>query len=430
VTEIRPFRALRYDTDRVALANVLVPPYDVIAPEDRAAFYARDPHNAIQLTLTRDARDEADADYADVRRTLDAWCADGVLAHDAEPALYPLRQRFTAPDGSHHTREGFFGLLHLEDYARRVVRPHERTLAAPKADRLKLLRAARVNLSSIFLLYEDREAVVSTALDGVFDADAGARAEDASGVVHELARLRDPARIARIREFLAERAVVIADGHHRYETALAYRDERRAAGATNASGPAADFAEPSEWMLAYFANAFAPGTLLLPIHRLVAKGPVPRAAAWREGLPGWREETVAAASAEVVPELLARHLEPLSDRHAFAADDASGQLRIFSRPRDAADELTVRVLHREVIEGVFGLDEAVVRDGAIAYPKSAAQTARDLRAGRGVVALYLNALSPEDVFRVTAAGEALPEKSTFFYPKLPTGLVFRSLEAE
>jgi uncharacterized protein (DUF1015 family) len=418
VTALRPFRALRYDPERVALERVLVPPYDVIAAEDRAAFYQRDSHNAIRLTLTRNAEDEARADYSEVRRTLDAWRGAGVLARDAEPALYPLRQHFAAPDGTRHTREGFFALLQLEDYARRIVRPHERTLAAPKADRLKLLRAARANLSSIFLLYEDREQNVAALLGDAFETGPAARAEDESGAVHELARLRDAERIEGVQAFLRDRPVVIADGHHRYETALSYRDERRALGAD----------APSEWVLAYFTNAFAAGTLLLPIHRLISKGRVPTESAWRECLPGWQVESVAVASAEAVPDLLARHLAPLRDRHAFAADDASGRLRIFSRPRAAENELSVRVLHDEVIERVFGLDDAAVREGAIAYPKSALQTARDLRAGRGVVALYLNPLSPDDVFRVTAAGEVLPQKSTFFYPKLPTGLVFRSLE--
>jgi len=148
----------------------------------------------------------------------------------------------------------------------------------------------------------------------------------------------------------------------------------------------------------------------------------------RERLPGWECLTVPIADPDRLPDLLARELEPLRDWHAFAADDASGKLRIFMRPRGDG-ELTVRVIHREVIEGVFGLDEAAVRGGAIAYPKSALQTARDLRAGRGAVALYLNPLTPEDVFRVTGAGEVLPQKSTFFMPKLPSGLVFRPLDA-
>jgi uncharacterized protein (DUF1015 family) len=421
MTDVRPFRALRYDPARVDLSRVIVPPYDVVAAEDRAAFFERDPHNAIRLELTRDVADEASTDYRHVREALDAWVAERVLTRDAEPALYPLRQTFTAPDGSRLAREGFFALVHLEDYARRIVRPHERTLAGPKADRLKVLRAARANLSVVFLLYEDREHALAPLLRDALERAAVGTARDESGAEHRLARLADPAAIGVIARFLADRPVVIADGHHRYETALTYRDERRAAG--EGDGPDA----PHEWLLVYLANAFAPGSLLLPIHRLVLKGALPTEAGLRERLPGWECRSVPIADASELPELIARHLEPLRDRHAFAADDASGQLRIFSRvQRDA--ELTVRVIHREVIEGVFGLDEAAVRAGAIAYPKSALQTARDLRAGRGAVALYLNPLTPEDVFRVTGAGEVLPQKSTFFTPKLPSGLVFRPLE--
>jgi uncharacterized protein (DUF1015 family) len=357
-----------------------------------------------------------------VRETLDTWIAQHVLTRDAEPALYPLRQTFTAPDGKRLAREGFFALLHLEDYARRIVRPHERTLAGPKADRLKLLRAARANLSVVFLLYEDREHAIAPLLRDALERGSVGTACDESGAEHRLARLADPAAIRDVAHFLADRPVVIADGHHRYETALAYRDERRAAGL--GAGPDA----PHEWLLVYLANAFAPGTLLLPIHRLVLKGALPTDLGLRERLPGWESRAVRIGDPGEVPDLLARHLEPLRDRHAFAADDASGWLRILSRPRRDG-ELTVRVIHREVIEGVFGLDEAAVRAGAIAYPKSALQTACDLRAGRGAVALYLNPTSAEDVFRVTAAGEVLPQKSTFFTPKLPSGLVFRSLDA-
>jgi len=155
---------------------------------------------------------------------------------------------------------------------------------------------------------------------------------------------------------------------------------------------------------------------------------MPSDAVWAERLPGWRRRDVSVASAGEIPALLAKHLTPLSDRRAFAVDDASGTLRIFSKPLDASGELTIRVLHRDVIAGVFGLDDAAVAHGAIDYPKSALQTAIDLREGRGAVALYLNPLAPEDVFRVTEAGDVLPQKSTYFHPKLPTGLVFRTHE--
>ena len=151
---------------------------------------------------------------------------------------------------------------------------------------------------------------------------------------------------------------------------------------------------------------------------------MPSDAVWSERLPDWSQTAVPVADADQIPDLLARHLAPLADRRAFAVDDASGTLRIFSRPARDGRELSIRVLHSEVIAGVFGLDEAAVANGAIDYPKSALQTAKDLREGRGAVALYLNPLAPDDVFRVTEAGDVLPQKSTFFHPKLPTGLVF------
>ncbi len=422
MTRIRPFRALRYDPARVELGRVLVPPYDVIAAEDRARLYERDPHCAIRLELTRDAAEEAATDYAYVRRSLDAWVSEGVLQRDARPALYGLRQSFRTEEGGLASRVGFFALLQLEDYAARSVRPHERTLAGPKADRLKILRASRANLSSVFLLYQDPSDTLASSID-----EAGTRlladAQDESGTQQRLWAIEDPARIAQVQEFLAQRPLVIADGHHRYETALAYRDECRTRAKAQADAP-------DEWLLVYLANAFAPGTLLLPIHRLVRAVAAPTSEQWRARLPGWQEQRVGIEKAEDLPAALAAQLAPhaAAQRVAFAADDRSGTLRVFSRPADA--ELSVRVIHREVIEGVFGLDPVAVQNGAIEYPKSTLQTARDLRRGKGTVALYLNPLTPDDVFRVTSAGEVLPQKSTFFYPKLPTGLLFRLLESD
>ncbi|MEM7410382.1 MAG: DUF1015 domain-containing protein [Myxococcota bacterium] len=421
MTQVRPFRALRYDPDRVDLSKVIVPPYDVVAAEDREGFFARDPHNAIRLELTRDVADEAGTDYAEVRTTLDGWIREQILTRDGEPGFYPLRQSFDAPDGTRQSRDGFFALIHLEDYEKRIVRPHERTLAGPKADRLKILRAAEANLSVVFMLYEDPDEELAPLLDAALENSALGTASEQSGAEHRLARLTDASAVDKITSFFDDRSVVIADGHHRYETALNYRNEQREAGA----GDGLD--APHEWLLVYLANAFAPGSLLLPIHRLILKGSFPNDAGLRERLAEWEVREVDVPSAESIPELLETHLEPLRDRHAFAADDASGTLRIFSRPRED-DTLTVRVIHQEVIADVFDLDEDAVRGGAISYPKSALQTARDLRRGHGAVALYLNPLAPEDVFRVTAAGEVLPQKSTFFFPKLPSGLVFRPLD--
>jgi uncharacterized protein (DUF1015 family) len=422
MTEVQPFLAFHYDTNRIDLSRVLVPPYDVIAAEERALYYDRDPHSAIRLELTRDLASEAKTDYAEVAHTLADWRREGVLVQDPAPALYGLRQRFRTPGGELLVREGFFGALRLEEYARRIVCPHERTLAGPKADRLKILRATRANLSSVFLLYQDRGDKLAAELAGGFDRPPLAIATDDAGIEHALWRFDSPALHAAAQGFLKGQSVVIADGHHRYETALTYAAERRAA----AESPIAPD-PPWSYTLAYFANAYAPGTLLLPIHRVIRNGSVPDAAAWRARLPGWHEEIATLDGVTSLPALLTERLTPRRGLPAFAADDGSGKLRIFWRPaRDG--EVSIRVIHSEVIGGVFRLDEEAVRQGAIAYPKDAQYAARDIRAGRGVLALYLNALSPDEVFAVTAAGELLPQKSTFFLPKLPTGLLFRLMD--
>jgi uncharacterized protein (DUF1015 family) len=417
MTDVRPFRALRYDPERVELSDVIVPPYDVISPEEREAYWERDPHCAVRLILTRDARAERDADYRDVARLLAEWRADGVLVQDDAPAIYGLRQRFAAPDGRELVREAFFAALHLEDYERRIVLPHERTMTGPKADRLKLLRATGANLSSIFLLYEDPDDKLAATLAPAFDAGPTWRARDVAGTEHALTRIADPAVTQAVRHFLAERPVVIADGHHRYETALANRD------ACRRERPDAGPEAPFEFTLGCFANAYATGSLLLPIHRVVPGATLPDDLTAR--LPGWRESRVAVATPDDVPAALAEHLAPLAPAPSFAADDGSGELRVFARERGDGD-LAIRVVHREVIEGVFGLDEGAVAGGAIRYAKDTREAARAARAGAGVV-LYVNPLAPDDVFRVTGAGEILPQKSTFFVPKLPTGLVFRLL---
>jgi len=422
MARIEPFRALRYDPRRVELGNVIAPPYDVVAREERGQLYDRDPHNAVRLELTRHVEDEAETDYSEIREILEEWQASGVLVRDEAPALYVLRQTFEAPGGGGTLcREGFFTALSLEEYAKRIVRPHERTLAGPKADRLRVMRATRANLSPVFMLYEDREDALASILAQALEAAGAVEAEDGSGVVHRLAPLTDRDAIGRVQGFLAERPLVIADGHHRYETALAYRDERRAeAGEAGAA--------PYDATLVYLANAFSPGSLLLPIHRVIRKVGAPTEEAWNRKLPGWSSKTVPLESLASVRECLDTQLAPLADRPAFAADDGSGALRIFWRDEKLDDRLMVRILEDQVMGEVFGLDPAAIREGAVSFPKSAERAASEVREGEGTVALYLNPLQPEDVFRVTAAGEVMPQKSTFFAPKIPTGLVFRAEE--
>ena len=440
MTVVRPFRAVRYDAARTNLSKVIVPPYDVIAADERGDFFDRDPHNAIRFELTRDARDEASTDYGWIRDTLDDWRARGVLIQDPEPGYYVMRQRYVAPSGEKLERTGFFAELGLAEYDERVVRPHERTLAGPKADRLKLLRAAEANLSSVFLLYEDQDDVLGPLLGRAFDGGQVGEAVDSAGVEYALARLTDPEAIRQVEDFLAVRPTVIADGHHRYETALNYRREcrerqgdsdRRGAGARGARAegapaPAApEAAAPWESTIAYFANAYAKGSLLLPIHRVLADGAAPSEAEWRERLPGWTVRALASAGPGEIEARLAAELAPCASRPAFAAESRDGTLLLITRDEPLGDRLMVRLLESEILGGVFGLDGDAIRGGAIRFPKSAKRASQELREGLGQVALYLNPMHPDDVFRTTGEGEVMPQKSTFFFPKIPTGMVFR-----
>ncbi|MEM9174502.1 MAG: DUF1015 domain-containing protein [Myxococcota bacterium] len=417
MTLSRPLRALRYAPDRVELSRVIVPPYDVIADDERGDFFDRDPHNAIRFELTRDADDEAAADYGWIRSTLDAWRREGVLVRDETPAYYVMGQRYTAPDGQPLERVGFFAELGLAEYDERVVRPHERTLAGPRADRLKLLQASEANLSTVFLLYEDREDTLGPLLAAALDRGEVARAESGD-VAYRLARLTEPATIERVRAFMAARPSVIADGHHRYETALEYRRQQIAA-----HGDLAD--APWQSTIAYVANAWSRGSLLLPIHRVVREVAAPSEEDWRKKLPAWTIRALPRVDPEGVEARLAEELAPHAGRPAFVAECADGATLLATRESPLGDELMVRIIERDVLGGVFGLDPEAIRGGAVAFPKSARRAGQEIREGKGTVALYLNPLTPDDVFRTTEAGEVMPQKSTFFHPKIPTGMVFR-----
>ncbi|MAI80298.1 MAG: hypothetical protein CL917_15220 [Deltaproteobacteria bacterium] len=425
MTVVRPFEALRYDLKQVDLSNVIVPPYDVVADDERDAFFERDPHNAIRFELTRDAADEATTDYAHLAELLTKWRQSGVLIKDDGPGYYVMKQSFESPEGTALERIGFYAELGLAEYEERQVMPHERTLAGPKADRLKLLKAAQANLSSVFLLYEDGKEALTAYLASAFgpEGEILGSATDDAGVHYELARLSDPEALSAIESFMSDQSCVIADGHHRYETALEYKRQRRM------EAKFGENEEPFDSTLAYFANAYAPGSLLLPIHRVVSHRAVPSTEEWESALPGWaRQEVKAEGDAGEVAAKAMALLDEHKGKAAFVADQANGSLQVFVRNEPLGEALLVRLIEGEVLGRVFGLDTDDIRAGEVRFPKSAERAALDVRQGKGTVALYLNPLQPEDVFRVTREGEVMPQKSTFFYPKIPTGMVFRVYE--
>lgn len=392
---VRAVRALRYDIARVGdLSRVIAPPYDVITPDEQEALYARSPHNVIRLILPREAaRAEAAA------RTLREWVSGGILVREAAPAVFLYAQEFTLPDGSTKTREGVLLSLALEEFSRGVVLPHEKTLPGPKADRLAIIRATGANLSPIFGLYARKGERARTVL-GVSGPPL-VEVKDASGS-HRLWRVTDGAAIARFAASLADERIIIADGHHRYETALAYRAEQRTPGADS--------------ILAYVANLDEEGVVVLPTHRLV-----------REPL----RMDAATLAARLADCFTIERLPPGRPRVAGEIDCVLPDRRLRLRAKAEATAclaslppairaLDVSVLHGAILGPLLGLDAE-----GLEFTHDDEEALDAVTTARAAAAFLLNPPSLAAVRAVCLAGELMPEKSTYFYPKLATGLVFQ-----
>jgi uncharacterized protein (DUF1015 family) len=388
---LSPFRAVRYDVARVGgLRDVIAPPYDVISAAEQAALYDRSPYNVVRLILARETpRAEAAA------RALAAWVGEGVLARDPEPALYLYRQTFHVPGLGERTREGVLGRLRLETFASGGVRPHERTFPGPKADRLALLRATGGYLSPIFGLY----AGAGASLREVFAQAAAAPpledVRDSGGEVHRVWRIADRAAVARIEAALAPESILIADGHHRYETALAHRDE---------GGP--------DHVLAYLADMHDAGLVILPTHRLV-RGSLPLEAA---ALEARLREAFAVTPCPDGPRGAGEIDCILPDRRLRLRALPSALARLEGLPAPLRS-LDVTLFQRAILEPILGLAThglAFTHDDAEAI----AAVPREASA-----AFLVNPPSIDAVRAVCLAGEVMPEKSTYFYPKLADGLV-------
>ncbi len=425
MADVRPFRALRYAPD-VDLAAAICPPFDVISPEEQHVLYERSPHNAVRLEL---AREEGDR-YQSAARTLSEWLAQGTLRRDDAPALYLYRQGFQCGAESYR-RHVLLARLRLEPWERRVVLPHERTFGAPKEDRLRLLRAARLQTSPVYLLYRDTRARIAPLLTEATWVAPALEFTDPEGHHHAIWPIDDPQAVEAIARGFQEESLYVADGHHRYETALAYRDERRAA-ARRWTGD-----EPENFVLAALTAADDPGLLVLPIHRVVSAGlPLEQAL----------ERLVTLFDVEAVPSpeaLLAALAERGRLVPAFGlAAAGSPDLYLFSLyGREAVDPflpqdtsptwrgLDATIADYAVIRHGLALQEPQMSDiNTLWFTEDAHEALAAVRAGRARYALLLNPVPVRRILTVADAGERMPQKSTFFYPKVPTGLVFNPLE--
>jgi uncharacterized protein (DUF1015 family) len=409
LAKIYPFQPYRYTEKAGALTNVATQPYDKISPEMQRRYLALSPYNLVRIILgeRRPPDDATENVYTRAAGFLNEWIAGGILERDREPGVFPYFQEFTVPDtGERLVRKGFIALGAVEDYSQGIVHRHEQTLSGPKKDRLELLRHTHAHFGQIFMLYPDPQAVI----DGILDEAAGsapiAEVTDEYGVIHRVWKIADSARIERL---MADKKLLIADGHHRYETALAFRNE-------NPALPGADR------VMMTFVNMHSPGLRILATHRLVS------------GIPaaGFPEEFLRSSAGDFkVAEIastgrLVELWKECPDRTIIGA--AIGD-RLFSmEERDARDALDVRILHERILAKVLGIGEDAVRDEKhLRYMRGMEAAIAEVRAGKAQIAFLLKPTRIQQVSATSFGGGVMPQKSTDFYPKVLSGLAIYKL---
>ncbi|MCS6925057.1 MAG: DUF1015 domain-containing protein [Candidatus Binatia bacterium] len=419
MARIRPFCGVRYNPAVVGdLRSVISPPYDVISPDQQTLLHLRHPYNAVHLDLSQNAER-----YTYAAETLREWLERGVLVRDREPALYVTVQEFSLRDGRRQRRTGMFVALRLEEFSSGIVRPHERTFEDAKKDRLALLRACHMHLSPIFCLYATTAWSLEEVMEPQLKADPLIDIVDEQDVSHKVWRVTDHRLIADITDRLAPESLVIADGHHRYETALRYRRE------VAAQEPGNDDA-PFHYVLAYLANAEDAGVVILPTHRLLRGVSLPPLQALRTALH--RDFRLALFPLHDAPAFLRALHAPTPGRRIGCVLAGAGHYwvlsfddrvtRTLAVPAPLRD-VDVTVLHELILSRLFGLSQEAQAQH-LDYTTDEEEAIRLVTTQQCQAAFVLNPTTFAQVRRVCEAGEVMPPKSTYFFPKLPTGLVF------
>ena len=411
MARIYPFQPYRYTSAAGPLQDLVTQPYDKITPETQARYLAQSPYNLVRVILgeRKPGDNESDNVYTRAAGYLNDWISSGILAKDAEPGVYPYFQEFTVPDtGERLVRKGFIALGAVEDYSANIVYRHERTLAGPKKDRLELLRHTHAHCELIFMLFPDAEGAIDALLDEAAATAPLGEVTDEYGAVHRIWKI---AGAERIQQLMADKELLIADGHHRYETAMAFRNE-------NPDLPGADRVAMA------FVNMHSPDLRILATHRLVS------------GLPTERVDDFMRAAAV---DFIVQEIES-ADRlqQAWGENTAGctiigaavgGKLYLLQE-RDARGELDIRILHDLLLGKALGISEEEVRNEQfIRYMRGIDAAVDAARTGAAQIAFLLKPTSVQQVADTSFAGGVMPQKSTDFYPKLLSGLTIYKLDS-
>ena len=441
MAEIFPFHAYRYDLERVKLAEVVTQPYDKITPSMQER-YAEVPYNLITVEKGKATPNDSPHNnvYTRAEKALEDWIRNGILLRDMVPGIYVYSQEYTVPGSiERQIRNGFIALGRVEDYAAGVIFRHEQTLSGPKADRLELLRHTRTHTGQLFMLYTDEERRIDLLLDGVRRNSAAIEVRDEYEVTHRLWPVFDRETIAPIVQEMAGRKLVIADGHHRYETALAYRDQCR----MQTEKP--DAGVPYEKTMMTFFNTRSEGLLILPTHRVISNVPEFSPPAFRGAMSEIFEQESYSFASDA-----ARAVASYGFQRALAARGrtgraigmyAPGEFTLFHLRSDAPlatlmpdvspaqRGLDVVLLHRIMLERGLGITPAAVAtERNITYERQMDAAVATVDEGRAQICFLLNPVGVEQVMDMALAGEVLPQKSTDFYPKLLSGLTLYRME--
>ena len=451
MARLYPFRALRYDPTRVNMTDVVTQPYDKITPAMQDAYYAASPYNLIRVILGKHLPNDTEAGpnvYTRAAATLNEWRAEGILKEETEPALYGYSQTYKVP-GSEEVRErrGFIALGQLHDYADKVVYRHEQTFPKHKSDRLALFKATRAYCEQIYMLYSDP---TFTAEQAIFESGAAPDLQitDEYDVLHRVWKVTNPTLINRVLAAMSDKWLLIADGHHRYETSTTYMHERAAQLGLDPNAPPKLFGEglpqpafPEQAMMMTFVNMDAPGITILPTHRVAF------------GLIGFNGRDFARRAAdyftvtEIAPTPSGHYpgadalLHRLNDTPgvAFIAATRDGDFLLTPKPEAIApllagiparqQQLDVTQLHKVVLEKLLGMNEETVRAGGnIRYLREASEALAQVGSGNADAAFLIKPVTLEQMRDISLNLEVMPQKSTDFYPKLLSGLAMYTLD--